>query len=83
MNFLKTFWLWLRSFFIRKEMHRSVQEKKKRKKQKFWWDSSNGTYRRRSPKIGRNAPCPCGTMREEPCDITKCKNYKRCCAEDK
>ena len=29
----------------------------------------NGTYRRASPKIGRNDPCPCGSG----------KKYKKCC----
>lgn len=32
-------------------------------------DSADGTYRRSEPKVGRNAPCPCGSG----------KKYKRCC----
>lgn len=31
--------------------------------------SGAGTYRRAEPKVGRNAPCPCGSG----------KKYKRCC----
>ena len=47
------------------------------------WDSRAGTYRRRAPKIGRNAPCPCGAMRTAPRDETKPTKYKWHCGANK
>lgn len=34
-------------------------------------DSSDATYRRETPKVGRNDPCPCGSG----------KKYKQCCGK--
>ena len=34
---------------------------------------TNAPYRRESPKVGRNDPCPCGSG----------KKYKKCCGKDK
>ncbi len=36
------------------------------------WDSSEGTFTRQQPKVGRNAPCPCGSG----------KKYKNCCGKN-
>ena len=33
---------------------------------------AGNTYRRQSPKIGRNNPCPCGSG----------KKYKKCCGKE-
>lgn len=35
-------------------------------------------YRRRSRKIGRNEPCPCGRMDQDSQELRPLK-YKRCC----
>jgi uncharacterized protein YecA (UPF0149 family) len=34
-------------------------------------DTGNTTYRRPTPKVGRNNPCPCGSG----------KKYKHCCGK--
>jgi len=33
--------------------------------------ATQGTYRRETPKVGRNDPCPCGSG----------KKYKQCCGK--
>jgi len=81
-------WSWFKSQKSLSEISRNVKDKLKKpfdKKSYEWyrgkliWDSRYGTYRRRSPKIGRNAPCPCGTMRQAPRDIQLRNKYKWCC----
>lgn len=47
---------------------------------KVIWDGRMGVYRRRTPRLSRNAPCPCGAMRTAPRDTTKRIKAKWCCA---
>lgn len=94
-NLLNRFWLWLRVVFsgksslreIAADVRRLAQETKdmitRPKKRKHCgtliWDGRLGTYIRRTPKIGRNTPCPCGAMRTAPRDVTKRNKAKWCC----
>jgi len=52
--------------------------KKQLHKIKILWDSRIGTYRRMERKLQRNDPCPCGSMRTAPKDITKRNKIKWC-----
>ena len=92
-KFLHRFWSWLCVVFCGQknlcDLKNDIQETikkttpKKRKKVrrgKLIWDSrKTGTYRRHTPKTGRNAVCPCGAMRTAPRDETKPAKFKHCC----
>jgi hypothetical protein len=93
-KWIKFAWCWIKNFFVSntetftdlKEAKQEVEKAKWQKKWKkdgvVWWDSSTKkTYRRTSPKIGRNAPCPCGAMRKAPCDTSKPCKFKNCCGK--
>lgn len=52
--------------------------KPNRNKSLFWDSSRRGTYRRKTPKLGRNAVCPCGAMRVAPHDTSLPQKIKWC-----
>lgn len=78
----KRFWTWCCALF-KTTADGPFSDLKPPKEEKYRgtliWDSRRGTYRRRAPKIGRNASCPCGKVRIAPCDETKTMKYKFCC----
>ncbi len=92
-HWLHRFWLWLRVIRTGKmklsEIATDIKDTVKSavgkpkpynpRTGRVIWDARLGTFRRRFPKIGRNAPCPCGSMRTAPQDIEKINKYKWCC----
>lgn len=95
MNWWNRLWMWLRVLFTGNKSLREIADdikslmpSNKRKlsrkhRGKMIWDARLGTYRRRAPKIGRNAPCPCGAMRTAPRDVTQRNKYKWCCGANR
>lgn len=91
------FWNWLRVSFrkakdfnkITDDLKKTIADAtkklrpKKKPRGKLIWDSRLGTFKRSTPKLGRNANCPCGRMRIAPRDVTKHNKVKWCTCGDK
>ena len=58
---------------------RGSKFKRLRLRWRMLWSGTRGTYSRRTEKLGRNVPCPCGAMRVAPRDVTKRNKLKWCC----
>lgn len=52
--------------------YRKYPDRRPKKPTTQWDSDTDGTYVRSQPKIGRNAPCPCGSG----------KKYKNCCGKN-
>ncbi len=91
LNWLRNTFVWKRAANVAADTKTLMSDLMKRLKNKMRkhrgtmiWDAQKfGTYRRKTRKIGRNEPCPCGAMREAPRDTTKPAKYKHCCGVSK
>ncbi|MFA7286941.1 MAG: hypothetical protein WC052_04760 [Patescibacteria group bacterium] len=78
------FWQWLlRVMHLAKQNVQQALGKTKKavynwRRGHVLWNSQLGTFRRNHPKIGRNDPCPCGSMRQSPRATDLPNKFKWC-----